>query len=153
MRLGKEKAAKIQKQNAQKVNKLLHQRTYNWKPIEYDAYKALQYLLGRSAQEYSTLVRIFSELAQRQPKFQPHSFFDFGAGVGTGTWAASHFWRQSIFEYFSVDASRDMNDLADLILRDGDENRQLTLRNVNYRQFLPAASEVNMHISLKKIIV
>lgn len=87
-------------------------------------------------------MRIFGEINQRQPQFKPHSFFDFGAGVGTGTWAASHFWRQSIFEYFLVDASRDMNDLADLILRGGEENRQMTLRNVNFRQFLPASSEV-----------
>lgn len=99
-------------------------------------------MMGRSAPEYSTLVRIFREIAQRHPDFQPHSFFDFGSGIGTGTWAASQLWRKSIFEYYLVDASRDMNDLADLLLRGGEENRQIDLKNVNFRQFLPASSEV-----------
>lgn len=126
----------------QRVQKLVAQRTYCWRPIEYDAYRSLQYLLGRAAPEYAALRRVFGELARRRPTFAPHSFFDFGSGVGTGTWAAADQWRQSIFEYYLVDASRDMNDLADLLLRDGDENRPLELRNVNFRQFLPASTEV-----------
>lgn len=132
-----------------RVRKLVAQRTYAWRPLDYDAYCSLQYLLGRSPAEYAILVRIFSELARRRSAdFTPRSFFDFGSGVGTGTWAASHFWRSSIFEYYLVDASRDMNDLADLLLRDGDENRQLQLRNVNFRQFLPATTEVSVFFSL-----
>lgn len=130
------------KQIAQRVQRLLAQRTYSWKPIEYDAYRSLQYLLGRAPAEYATLVRIFGEIARRRPAFEPHSFFDFGSGVGTGTWAAAQLWRSSLFEYYLVDVSRDMNDLADLLLRDGDENRPLQLRNVNFRQFLPASTDV-----------
>lgn len=132
-----------------RVRKMVAQRTYAWRPLDYDAYRSLQYLLGRTPAEYAILVRIFGELARRRSAdFTPRSFFDFGSGVGTGTWAASHFWRSSIFEYYLVDASRDMNDLADLLLRDGDENRQLQLRNVNFRQFLPATTEVSVFVSL-----
>lgn len=127
----------------QRVQKLVAQRTYSWRPLEYDAYRALQYLVGRGPPEYAALVRIFGEIARRRPTFAPHSFFDFGSGVGTGTWAASQQWRHSIFEYYLVDAARDMNDLADLLLRDGDENRPLQLRNVNFRQFMPASTEVS----------
>lgn len=129
----------------QRVQKLVAQRTYSWRQLEYDAYRSLQYLLGRAAPEYAALRRVFGELARRRPAFAPHSFFDFGSGVGTGTWAAADQWRQSIFEYYLVDASRDMNDLADLLLRDGDENRPLELRNVNFRQFLPASTEVGFN--------
>lgn len=68
--------------------------------------------------------------------------FDFGAGVGSGTWAASEIWKHSLHEYFLVDDSRDMNDLSELILRDGNENKNLTVKNVFYRQFLPASDEV-----------
>lgn len=108
----------------------------------YDDYKSLSYAIGRSAKEYSTILRVFTEIAKRNPDFKPRSFFDFGAGVGTGTWAASELWKQSLYEYFLVDTSREMNNLSDLILRDGDENKHLTLKNVYHRQFLPASTDV-----------
>lgn len=134
---------RARKRNTSTVDKLLFQRMYTWKPIEYDSYKSFQYMLGRSAQEYSTVLRVFSEIAARHVDFRPRSYFDFGSGVGTGVWAAAHLWKSSIFEYYMVDASRDMNDLADLLLRDGDENKELSLKNVNFRQFLPASYDVN----------
>lgn len=125
------------------VQKRLQQQVYKWQPIVYDSYKSFQYLLGRSAQEYSTILRIFTEIQNRDPEFKPKSYFDFGSGVGTGIWAASKLWKKSLFEYYMVDPSRDMNDLADLILRDGEENKQMSLRNVNFRQFSPASLEVS----------
>lgn len=124
------------------ANKIFYQRTYAWRPILYDAYKALTYAIGRSALEYSTVRQVFNEIARRNADFKPRSFFDFGAGVGTGTWAASQLWKQSLYEYFLVDTSREMNDLSDLILRDGDANKHLSLKNIYYRQFLPASSDV-----------
>lgn len=132
-----------QKKYENRVDKLLKSQVYQWEPIVYDNYKSLQYLLGRSAQEYSTISRILSEIKKRDPTFAPKSYFDFGSGVGTGLWAASNLWKDSIFEYFLVDSSRNMNDLADLILRDGEENKQMELRNVNFRQFFPASAEVS----------
>ncbi len=128
-----------------KVDKVLKSQTYHWEPIVYDNYKSLQYLIGRSAQEYSTILRIFTEIQTRDPTFKPKSYFDFGSGVGTGLWAASNLWKDSIFEYFLVDTSRNMNDLADLILRNGEENKQIELRNVNFRQFFPASIEVSFN--------
>lgn len=104
-------------------------------------------MLGRSAQEFSTVLRVFSEIAARNVNFRPRSYFDFGSGVGTGIWAASHLWKHSIYEYYLVDASRDMNDLADLLLRDGDENKEMALRNVNFRQFLPASYDVSFFLT------
>lgn len=132
-----------QKKFDKKVEKILKSQTYKWEPIVYDNYKSLQYLLGRSAQEYSTITRIFTEIQSRDPAFKPRSYFDFGSGVGTGLWAASNLWKSSIFEYFMVDSSRSMNDLAELILREGDENKHMELRNVNFRQFFPASVEVS----------
>lgn len=126
-----------------RVNKLFYQRTYLWKPLVYDDYRALTYAIGRSALEYSTVQRVFNEIAQRHADFKPRSFFDFGAGVGTGTWAASQLWKRSLYEYFLVDSSREMNNLSDLILRNGDPNKHLSLKNVYYRQFLPASSDVS----------
>lgn len=121
-----------------------YQKNYNWKPIVYDSQNAWNYLFGRATKEYAALLRVFSEIAKRDPDFKPRSFFDFGAGIGTGTWAAANLWRKSLYEYFVVDESRDMNDLSELLLRDGNMDKKMALKNVFYRQFLPAQDEVHI---------
>lgn len=132
------------KQIDKKVMEILRQRTYAWQPINYDAYKSLQYLIGRGAQEYAIIHSIFLEIAKRSPDLKPRSFFDFGSGVGTGIWAASSFWKESLYEYFLVDSSKEMNELSEMILRGGDENKTMSLKNVYYRQFLPASNTVSL---------
>lgn len=132
----------------QEVLKTFYKKNYNWQPILYDSYKAWTYLFGRAAKEYAAIRQVFNEIVKRDTEFQPHSFFDFGAGVGTGTWAVSEIWKNSLHEYFLVDESRDMNDLSELILRDGNENKNITVKNVFYRQFLPASDEFKSHLIL-----
>jgi ribosomal protein RSM22 (predicted rRNA methylase) len=56
-------------------------------------------------------------------------------------WAAAELWRDSIYEYYCVDSSKHMNDLADLLLRDGNINKNPTLKNVYFRQFLPSRDD------------
>ncbi|XP_064548456.1 methyltransferase-like protein 17, mitochondrial [Drosophila montana] len=136
--LSEEEAARWQRKRELEINKRLSQRTYAWKRIEYGKYEAIVYAVGRAAQEYAVLKRVLTELQLRDEQFKPRSYFDFGSGVGTGMWAASDLWRDSIFEYYNVDRSREMNELSELILQDGQENKQVALRNVFYRQFLPA---------------
>lgn len=108
----------------------------------YNFTKGLQYLLGRGPMEYASIFKIFREIKLRDPQFKPQSFFDFGSGVGTGTWAAAEHWRDSLYEYFSVDQSADMNNIAEIVLRDGRENKAISLKGVFYRQFLPASDIV-----------
>ncbi|XP_034668902.1 methyltransferase-like protein 17, mitochondrial [Drosophila subobscura] len=136
--LSEEEANRWKRKRELEINKRLSQRTYAWKRIEYGAYEAIVYAVARGAQEYAVLKRILTELAQRDVQFKPRSYFDFGSGVGTGMWVASELWKENIFEYYNVDRSREMNELSELILRDGQENKQISLRNVFYRQFLPA---------------
>lgn len=131
-----------------KVMEILRQRTYAWQPINYDSYKSVQYLIARGAQEYAILHSIFSEIAKRSPDLKPRSFFDFGSGVGTGVWAAASFWKESLYEYFLVDSSKEMNELSEMILRDGDDNKDMSLKNVFYRQFLPASNTSKYDIVL-----
>lgn len=69
-----------------KVATLLGKEVYNWQPVSYDNYKALVYLMARAAPEYAALVKIFTEIADRNKNFKPRSLFDFGSGVGTATW-------------------------------------------------------------------
>jgi ribosomal protein RSM22 (predicted rRNA methylase) len=122
----------------QTVKQIAKQRVYSWQPINYDQHKSFLYLMSRSAEEYAVIMRILSEIQKRDPTFQPQSFFDFGAGVGTGTWAASELWKSTIFEYYLVDSSKYMNELSEILLRDGDQNKSMSLREVYFRQFLPS---------------
>lgn len=69
-----------------RVEKIVAQRTYNWKPIDYhNKHVCHQYLLSRIAPEYNVLQRIFNEIRHRDPNFAPESLFDFGSGIGTVT--------------------------------------------------------------------
>lgn len=120
---------------------------YNWQPVVYDEFKARTYLFGRSDKEYAAIFTVLKEIVKRDPQFEPNSFFDFGSGVGTGSWAVSELWNKSVYEYFCVDHSGHMNDLAELILRDGNEQKAVSLKNVFYRQFLPASDEVHTFLS------
>uniref|UniRef100_A0A182QA49 DUF4773 domain-containing protein n=1 Tax=Anopheles farauti TaxID=69004 RepID=A0A182QA49_9DIPT len=114
----------------------------------HDEYSCLKQLVGRSDAEYAVLKRIFTEINQRDPDLRPRSFLDFGAGIGTGTWAVADYWREHLFEILSVDKSRHMNDLAELVLRHGDPNKPTSVKNVFYRQFLPASPERKYDIVL-----
>lgn len=142
-----EQTEKLHKKRENLIRRTISQRTYSWKPMTYGTYESLVYAIGRSALEYSALMKILKELVQRDPSFKPRSYFDFGSGVGTGMWAASTLWKESIFEYYNVDSSREMHNLSDLIIRDGNENQQPNLQNVYYRQFLPGV-EVSIQVDL-----
>ncbi|KAF5275177.1 hypothetical protein FQR65_LT04209 [Abscondita terminalis] len=121
-----------------KIQFRLKQKIYNWTPIHFNEYNSLLYLLGRFAPDYAILIRIFYEINQRDVNFKPRSLFDFGSGVGTATWAAKHYWENNLFEYFNVDLSSHMNDLAQIMLKGGKGTMQVNLKGVFYRQFLPA---------------
>ncbi|CAG9822967.1 unnamed protein product [Phaedon cochleariae] len=120
-----------------KTQNILREKVYNWRPIKFDVYNSLVYLLGRSAPEYAVLAKIFGEIKSRDIDFIPRSLFDFGSGVGTATWAAHRYWKQNIYEYFNVDISRDINDLAQTLLQGGTPKGNKP-KGVFYRQFLPA---------------
>lgn len=68
------------------IQRVVKSHVYNWEPVVYDVNNALAYLMGRAALDYAVLVRIFSEIAARDPDFKPRSLFDFGSGIGTVTW-------------------------------------------------------------------
>lgn len=64
---------------------------------------------------YSTVSRVLSEIVLARPDFKPESVLDFGAGPGTGSWAArAHF--RSLNEYRIVEPSQSMVDVAALTL-------------------------------------
>lgn len=58
--------------------------------------------------------------------------------------AARAVWGDVIQEHFNVDSSGDMNDLASLLLRGGNEEAEMSIKTVFYRQFLPASQTVRL---------
>lgn len=61
--------------------------------------------------------------------------------------AANAFWNESLNEHLCVDTSRDMSDLAELILRGGNHNAVMKFRNIFFRQFLPSSPTVSFSFS------
>jgi len=57
-----------------------------WKPVNYTDQRCFQYLLLRGPADYAVLKTVLSEIAKRDPDFEPRSLFDFGSGVGTVSW-------------------------------------------------------------------
>ncbi|RZF47117.1 hypothetical protein LSTR_LSTR005195 [Laodelphax striatellus] len=115
---------------------IFKQTTYNWKPVVYDKYTSLLYMMGRLSPNYSVLCRVFNEIAIRDPHFSAKSIFDFGSGVGTASWAAKHYWGEHLQEFYSVDSSSHMLDLAQFLVQ-GDSS-PAPLPGYYYRQFLPS---------------
>ncbi|XP_041968664.1 methyltransferase-like protein 17, mitochondrial [Aricia agestis] len=136
------------KQVQSSVFNILKKNVYRWGNIMYDQPTSLQYLMVRAAPEYAVLLRILDEIKRRLPDYKPRSFFDFGSGIGTGTWAVNSMWPKEIYEYFTVDTSTHMNDLARLILCQGRDNVEMPFKAYFQRQFLPASADITYSIVL-----
>lgn len=121
--------------------KLMSRGTYKWKAIQFDKNLSYQYLISRAPFEYACLMRVFNEIKKRDQKFSPVTLFDFGSGVGTVSWAVHKFWGDSIKEYFTVDSSSAMNELAHLIIHQGNVNKPPVLKTLYQREFLPVTPE------------
>jgi hypothetical protein len=61
--------------------------------------------------------------------------------------AARSVWGDTIQEHFNVDSSGEMNNLASFLLRGGDEEAEMPIKAVSYRQFLPASHMVCFYCS------
>ncbi|XP_013147995.1 PREDICTED: methyltransferase-like protein 17, mitochondrial [Papilio polytes] len=146
--LSQEEIDMCEKKIQTSVFNVLKRNVYSWANISYDKPTCLQYLISRAAAEYAILVRIFDEINRKIPDYKPRSFFDFGSGVGTGTWAVNTYWKKHIFEYFCVDTSLHMNDLSRLILCEGKDNVPLPFKAYFQRQFLPASTDLKYNIVL-----
>ena len=57
--------------------------------------------------------------------------------LGTTMHVANHMWPATIHEHINVDCSKEMIDLCDLLLKDGNDNNVPIFNNVFYKQFLP----------------
>jgi len=62
--------------------------------IVYDQNTALAYLQRKVPHTFGVAARILTELRYRLPTFKPKTFLDFGAGLGSGSWAFYDVYRE-----------------------------------------------------------
>lgn len=124
------------------VKKEIHKRSQRWKSVEYDKEAAWSYLLGgKAAYDYACLKSILNEIKTRDNQFKPKTLLDFGSGVGTVSWAVNeHFG--GLYEIFSVDKSRDMNDLYRMVINRSKDAFDLP-SGYSYRFQLPRDATVS----------
>jgi len=119
------------------LNKVLKERIYNWQPLNFNRHLGLIYLVSQSTSELAVLRRVLRELHQRT-NFTPRSVFDFGSGVGSVIWAVDEIWPSLVNEFYCVDVSSDMIDLAKEIASKVFSER--TCSKMFHRQFSPSPS-------------
>ncbi|XP_070152107.1 ribosome assembly protein METTL17, mitochondrial isoform X2 [Polyergus mexicanus] len=118
-----------------KARNILKKLVYHWQPINFDKLTCLTYLVAKSVQNYAVSHRILNEIKIRDKDFRPETFFDFGSGIGTNTWAASEIWSDSLKEYFCVETSEFMIELSERLA----EVAKPKIKDIFYRQFFPAS--------------
>lgn len=128
-----------------KVKNKLKQEVGRWKPVEYDEHNSKVYLLARLAPNFAVISWVFSEIKHSVPSFVPKTFLDFGSGVGSAIWAAQNTWGTEFKEFFCVDASCDMNDLAECLLKGTcteEDSPDALSKTLYFRQFLPTSNKL-----------
>ncbi|XP_075387652.1 ribosome assembly protein METTL17, mitochondrial isoform X1 [Tenrec ecaudatus] len=124
----------------------LRRSTYHWQKLSYDERLSLIYMAARLDGGFAAVSRAFHEIRARVPEFQPQTLMDFGSGTGSVTWAAHNAWGQSLREYFCVDNSAAMLDLAERLLKGGSESKKPYVEGVFFRQFLPVSPKVQFDV-------
>uniref|UniRef100_A0A023FLU9 Putative methyltransferase-like protein 17 mitochondrial n=1 Tax=Amblyomma cajennense TaxID=34607 RepID=A0A023FLU9_AMBCJ len=124
----------------------LKRRIRLWKPMNYDEFGARSYLVARLAFDYAVVHDVFHEIWHLDPAFAPASIMDFGSGIGTCYWAAKNIWPKYCQEYFSIDISNHMHNLARLLVNGGKANVELKSPSFFQREFLPAADTITFDL-------
>ncbi|XP_066966107.1 ribosome assembly protein METTL17, mitochondrial [Macrobrachium rosenbergii] len=133
-----------------KIHHKMKTAVYNWKAINYNDYNSALYLVNRFCPDFAALLKVFTEIRKRDPQFSPVTMFDFGSGVGTGTWAMDSIWPRSCKEVVCIDASEEMNTLADRLLRGGNitDERPIRPGGTFFKQYLPMSDVLKYDLVL-----
>ena len=87
-------------------------RTEQVTPRVYGPSETLSYTAYQVNSSYSIIRRVLHDITELKPDFKPTSILDFGAGPGTGCWAAQEVFGDSLKEYRVVEPSQSMRDVA-----------------------------------------
>ena len=67
---------------------------------------------------YFVYKRVLSEVKKRMPDFKPESVLDFGAGLGSGSWAANHVFDGQVQRVAAVEPNMNMRKLGKFLTTD-----------------------------------
>ncbi|XP_038070383.1 methyltransferase-like protein 17, mitochondrial [Patiria miniata] len=142
---------KDRKKKVSSVMNTLRRHVYHWQPITYDEVTVCAYTLARIAPNYATIYRVLQEIQKRLPDFSPQNLLDFGSGIGTASWAAHTLWGDAIKEFYCVDTSRPMHDVAEALMREqeaeNEENNSI-IKGVYFRHFLPMSLQKKYDLTI-----
>jgi ribosomal protein RSM22 (predicted rRNA methylase) len=79
--------------------------------IVYKPAQCVAYLQCRMPYTYAVIKRVMREIKQRMPEFQPKSILDYGAGLGSGMFAAVEMFPECL-KYAAVEPNQDMRKLG-----------------------------------------
>lgn len=135
-----------------KVKRKLRSHLYHWKPITYDENMSLVYLAARMAPNYAVIYRVLQEIQRRIPGYKPTSLLDFGSGLGSSVWAMDAVFPESVKEYYCLDISQAMHNLAGKLLLKpgctGQEQTDFIISGVYQRFFLPVSPEIKYDVTV-----
>jgi len=88
--------------------------------IQYERPHAVAFLQRKFINNYYVYKRIFGEIKRRDPKFQPESLLDFGAGLGSGSWAGHHMYNKSLKRVGAIEPNAHMRQLGKFLSKELD---------------------------------
>jgi ribosomal protein RSM22 (predicted rRNA methylase) len=80
--------------------------------INYDRPLTIGFLQRKFVNNYYVYKRVLSELQRRDPKFKPETSMDFGAGLGSASWASLHTYKSSLKRMAAVEPNPNMRQLG-----------------------------------------
>uniref|UniRef100_G3MS09 Methyltransferase-like protein 17, mitochondrial n=1 Tax=Amblyomma maculatum TaxID=34609 RepID=G3MS09_AMBMU len=144
--MSQEERESVEEDVKRTVFEKLKHRVRLWKPVNYDEFGARTYLVARLAADYAVVHDVLHEIRHLDPAFSPASIMDFGSGIGTCYWAAKNIWPKYFQEYYSIDISNHMHNLARLLVNGGNTKSELKLPSFFQREFLPATDAITFDL-------
>ncbi|MCP9264767.1 hypothetical protein DINM_022917 [Dirofilaria immitis] len=120
-----------------KVNKLLRNTRYNWKPLNFKTREhAAVYTLARIAPNYAEVHFVLQEF--KKIGYIPETVLDYGSGSGAAFWAAFEQWGERVKSYQLIDSNEKISQFCMDILRGSGENNghPFVHPNISFRKFL-----------------
>lgn len=74
---------------------------------------------------YFVYKRIITEVKKRLPDFKPQTILDYGAGLGSGVWAAQHVFVESVIRVAAVEPNVNMRKLGKFLTSEQFKNETL----------------------------
>lgn len=92
--------------------------------LSYQREHAIAYLYKKFPYNFMVYRRLFNELKQRMPpSFKPESVLDYGAGLGSGLWAAHNIFADTVQRIAAVEPAQAMRKLGKYLTEELNEQK------------------------------